>query len=197
VTGLIALPWLLVVAWQDARTREVDNWLTVPPMMAGALLWLFRGEWRVAALLVGLLLIVEVLHRRGWAMSLGLGPALLLTVFLSGGVAERDVALVLTAWFCAWAAWVMHLVGGADAKVLMALVAFMPDARLLGLLFGAMITWSVYHLVRRYRGKAAKVALAGTLSCPTEDELDGNGVSLLPAWAAAGTVYALWQWIGG
>jgi hypothetical protein len=166
-------------------------------MIAGALIWLWRGEWRVAALLTGLLLIVELLHRRDWSFSLGIGPALLFTALLAGGVAERDVALVLTAWFCAWSAWIMRLVGGADAKVLMALVAFMPDRRLLALLFGVQIAWSVYHLARRYRRQTLKVALAGALSRPTEDELSESGVSLLPAYAAAGAIYVLWQWIGG
>jgi Flp pilus assembly protein protease CpaA len=196
VLSLISLPWLLAVARQDARTRQVGNWLTVPPLFAGALLWLWRGKWQVAVLLVGLLLIADLLHRRGRSLAMGLGPGLLLTVFLSRGT-DRDMALVLVAWFCAWAAWIMHLVGGADAKVLMALVAFMPDFRLLALLFGAQITWSIYHLALRYKKQALRVALAGALSRPTEDELNENGVSLLPAWAAAGAIFCLWQWIGG
>ena len=183
-----ALLWLFAVAWQDARKHEVSPWLTVPPLFASAFWWLAKGEWSVGAFLVVLLVVGEVFERLHLPAALGIGPVILVAGFLAGQ-SPQDVHLVLTAWACAWPAWTLHLVGGADAKVFMALVAFFPDPLLVGLLLAMQVAWSVYHLVRRYRGKALKVALVGALSRPTEEDLDARGVPLLPAYAAAGALF--------
>lgn len=184
----LSLLWLLVVAWQDARKKAVANWLTVPPLFLGAFLWLGRGEWSVGLLLVVLLIAGEALDRLHLPAALGIGPAGMMAVFLAANAA-LDVRLILTVWVCAWAAWALHLAGGADAKVLMALVALFPDPVLAALLAAAQVGLSIFHLVRRYRGQALKVALAGVLSRPTEEDLAANGVPLLPVYAAAGAVF--------
>jgi Flp pilus assembly protein protease CpaA len=184
------LLWLLVVAWQDARQQTVANGLTLPPLFLAAFLWLARGAWAVGLLLALLLIAGEVLERLRLPTAMGIGPLIL----AAGGLAHAappDVQLILVAWFCAWAAWALHLAGGADAKVLMALVAFFPDPLLAALLVAAQVAWSVYHLIRRYRGRALQVALTGTLSRPTQEELDAHGVPLLPAYAAAGAAFFL------
>lgn len=183
-----ALGWLLLVAWQDARKGAVSNGLTVPPLFLGAFLSLARGEWSVGLLLVILLVIGEATKRMRLPTALGIGPAIVAAGGLAGQ-SSQDVRLILTAWACAWAAWTLHLVGGADAKVLMALVAFFPAPALGALLAVAQVAWSLYHLVRRYRGQAIRVALAGVLSRPTDEDLAAGGVPLLPAYAAASAVY--------
>ena len=185
---VLALLWLFAVAWQDAREREVSPWLTVPPLFASAFWWLARGEWSVSAFLVVLLIVGEVFERLHLPPALGIGPVIVVASWLAGQ-SPQDVRLILTAWACAWPAWTLHFVGGADAKVFMALVAFFPDPLLIGLLLAIQVAWSVYHLVCRYRGKALEVALAGMLSRPTEEDLDARGVPLLPAYAAAGAVF--------
>lgn len=182
------LCWLLLVAYQDARKGMVSNGLTVPPLFLSAFLWLAQGTWSIGLLLAILLIAGEVLDRLHLPAALGIGPAAMVTAFLAAG-APQEVSLVLVAWLCAWAAWTLHLVGGADAKVLMTLAALFPDPALAALLAIAQVGWSVYHLVRRYRGQAIKVALAGVLSRPTEEELVSHGVPLLPAYAAAGAVF--------
>jgi Flp pilus assembly protein protease CpaA len=182
------LCWLFLVAYQDARKGMVSNWLTVPPLFLSALLWLARGEWSVGLLLAVLLIVGEVLDRLHLPAALGIGPAAMMTAIFAASV-PQEVSPVLVAWLCAWAAWTLPLVGGADAKVLMALVALFPDPALAALLAAAQIGWSLYHLVRRYRGQAIKVALAGVLSRPTEEDLTANGVPLLPAYAAAGAAF--------
>jgi Flp pilus assembly protein protease CpaA len=185
---VLALIWLFVVAWQDAHKREVSPWLTVPPLFASAFWWLTRGEWSIGAILAVLLVVGEVFERLHLPAALGIGPVILIAGWLAGQ-SPQDVRLILTTWACAWPAWTLHLVGGADAKVFMALVAFFPDPLLVGLLLAMQVAWSVYHLVRRYRGQALKVALVGALSQPTEEDLDARGVPLLPAYAAAGAVF--------
>ena len=183
-----ALCWLFLVAYQDARKGMVPNWLTVPPLFLSAFLWLARGTWSLGLLLAILLIVGEVLDRLHLPAALGIGPAAMATAVLAASTPQA-VSLVLVAWLCAWVAWTLHLVGGADAKVLMALVALFPDPALVALLAAAQIGWSLYHLVRRYRGQAIKVALAGILSRPTEEDLAVNGVPLLPAYAAAGAAF--------
>ena len=185
---VLALLWLFAVAWQDACKREVSSWLTVPPLFASAVWWLAKGEWAIGAFLAVLLIAGEVFERLHLPAALGIGPVIFFGGWLSGQ-SPQDVRLIMTAWACAWPAWTLHLVGGADAKVFMALVAFFPDPLLVGLLLAMQVAWSAYHLVRRYRGKALKVALAGVLSRPTEEDLDVRGVPLLPAYAAAGAVF--------
>lgn len=182
------LCWLVLVAYQDARKGMVSNWLTIPPLFLSAFLWLARGTWSIGLLLAILLIVGEVLDRLRLPATLGIGPAGMMAAFLAAG-ASQDVRLILTVWVCAWAAWTLHLVGGADAKVLMVLVALFPDPVLAGLLVVAQVSLSVYHLVRRYHGQALKVALVGILSRPTEKDLTANGVPLLPAYAAAGAVF--------
>jgi len=183
-----ALCWLFLVAYQDARKGMVSNWLTVPPLFLSAFLWLARGLWSIGLLLAILLVVGEVLDRLHLPAVLGIGPAAMVTAILVGGT-PQEVSLVLVAWLCAWAAWTLHLVGGADAKVLMTLVALFPDPAFAGLLAAAQVAWSIYHLVRRYRGQAIKVALIGVLSQPTEEDLAANGVPLLPAYAAASAAF--------
>ena len=41
---VLVLIWLLVCAWQDWRTGEVANWLTLPPMAAAGIFALFAGR---------------------------------------------------------------------------------------------------------------------------------------------------------
>ncbi|MBN1937192.1 MAG: hypothetical protein JW934_21210 [Anaerolineae bacterium] len=190
----LSLLWLLVVAWQDARKGMVSNWLTVPPLFLSAFLWLARGAWQIGLLLALLLLVGELLDRLGLTAAAGVGPMAMFAAFLAAG-APQEVSLILVAWFCAWAAWTLHLIGGADAKVLMALVAFVPDRRLIALTLGAQVIWSIFHLLRRYRGQALRVALASVLSRPTEADLVASGVPLLPAYAAAGVIFAAWRWV--
>lgn len=187
-TGLLSL-----AAWQDIRKHVVANWLTVPPLLAAMVWRVAWGDWQVGLLLVGILLIVEVLGRLGTPIVLGIGPVVLLAGWLAGASMTVEVKLTLVAWTCAWSAWAMHLMGGADAKVAMALIGFFPDARLALMLVAAQVSWSVYYLLRRYRRRALRAVLIGMLTRPTEDDLDARGVPLLPAYAAAGVAFVWWR----
>ena len=185
---LFTLGWLLAAAWQDVRKSEVSGWLTIPPLVAGAIWWWWQGEWAVAALLAIIVIVGELLERLHRPAVLGIGPVIATAGLLVSG-SSRSVALVLTVWTCAWAAWTLHFVGGADAKVFMALVAFFPEPVLVSLLIAIQVVWSVYHLIRRYKGMAFRVVLTEMLSRPTAEDLEARGVPLLPAYATAGVVF--------
>ena len=188
ISGFLVLGWLLVAAWQDVRKSEVSGWLTVPPLIASAVWWWWQGEWAVVALLATLIVVGELFEKLHLPAALGIGPAMVAAGFLASG-SSRPVALVLTVWACAWAAWTLHFVGGADSKVFMALVAFFPEPMLVSLLIAMQVVWSVYHLIRRYRGMAVRVVLAEMMSRPTAEDLEARGVPLLPAYATAGVIF--------
>jgi Flp pilus assembly protein protease CpaA len=44
IVKIILLTWLLVCAWQDGRTGEVSNWLTLPAMASAGLFALASGR---------------------------------------------------------------------------------------------------------------------------------------------------------
>lgn len=180
---LPAATWLIIAAWQDIREREVSNWLTVPPVFLAAGWWAWQGEWVVIILLVIALLASDFLPP---AVGVPLMPVV---AGVLGLHAPRPVVLVLVTWACAWVGWMLHFFGAADAKVIMALIGFWPDARLLWLLIAAQVLWSAYHLVRHYRGKALRVALVNAVRPPTGEELEAHGVIALPAYATAGLLY--------
>ena len=54
--SLLVLPWLLVCAISDLRTRTVPTWLTVVPLL-GATAWIaWQGAWPLALLILTLVL---------------------------------------------------------------------------------------------------------------------------------------------
>ena len=54
---MLVILWLLPCAWHDWRTREVPNWLTLPPFFlawpASYLLYSLSGLWMTAVFFVG------------------------------------------------------------------------------------------------------------------------------------------------
>lgn len=64
IMHLVLLAWLAVCAAQDWRSREVSNWLTLPPLAAGLIYTAVQGWERL--LLFGLVVSVcSVLFRLG------------------------------------------------------------------------------------------------------------------------------------
>lgn len=186
--ALAAMAWLGVMAWQDLGKREVSNWLTIPPVFLAGGWWAWRGEWSVLALLLALVAVTELFDRLQLppVMAISVAPALASGI---GHFASPRVTLVLMTWSVVWVAWAVHLFGAADAKVLMALVGFWPDPHLVGFLIAAQLLWSAYHLVRRYRSRALKVAVANAALVPADEDLAQRGVPTMPAYAGAGLCY--------
>jgi hypothetical protein len=180
--------WLGAMAWQDARGKEVSNWLTIPPLCLAAGWWAWRGEWLVLVLLLVLTAATELMDRLNLS-PLGVVAALPSIVGLMGYWATPRIVVILVSWTTIWMLWMSTLFGAADAKVLMTLIGLWPDWWMVGFLIASQVLWSAYHLIRRYRSDALQVALANALTRPTEEDLEAHGVPAIPAYAAAGVGY--------
>ena len=153
--------WLGVMSVSDLRSRQVSNWLTLPPL-AGILIWqLAHGRWQPLIPL----------------------PALYLL-------------------------WRLNIMGGADAKVLMALFALWPTVDfLLFFCVGYVIIALPVLLVRRSpsallrTGRVAKAqgrksvplrpCSLGTLCPRSEEELAAHGTPAIPIYAAITLAYII------
>ena len=188
-TALILSVWLSVMAWQDMRKKEVSNWLTLPPLFLAAIWWGMQGVWTVPVLLLVLVGLTEWMDRAKWLPFMALPvllPVLAVMSYYSKCTAE---ILVLMTWSLSWFAWIIHLVGGADSKVVMAIVGFIPDVRVIGLIVGWQVVWSIIHLVRRYGRGALQVVGANAMKMPTQEDLETSGVAIMPAYALSGWTY--------
>ena len=125
VNGLLLI-WLGVCVYHDLRSRTVPLRLTLPVLGLAAVWRLALGGW-VPVLLTAVLIIISDLPRRAWRIA---------TVILAGVLA----GLVCGSWQCAavilailaeWLLWEFGLTGGADAKIILALLLLSGDARLL------------------------------------------------------------------
>jgi Flp pilus assembly protein protease CpaA len=112
-------------------------------------------------------------------------------------------AIVLATWAVCLSLWWLHVIGGGDAKLVMALVGFFPDNRLLlalllGLLVGSTATLFLRHGRAGLRRTSAILvtALAGR-TLPTLEEI-GEAYqkrgSPAAVWISAGSLLYLW-WI--
>ncbi len=180
-----ALPWLGVATWQDLRTREVSNWLTVPPLIAVVAWRLSHGDVVPAILLTAMLAVDACIHN---ALA-GVGIYSLVGVLVAVMTAEP---LVPVTWATAHMALRLNIAGGADAKIAMTLIVLFPDGRLAGMMLVALFGLSVIVAVaRRQVGQTATLALHRSLALdfPTQQELAVHGIPLVGALAVA---FAAW-----
>jgi Flp pilus assembly protein protease CpaA len=122
---IVIAAWLVVCATYDVRSRQVPNWLTLPPLVLAAIGLVVTDRWLLAVLVAGLVLVSELPSKYGRRRVL-LGGILtfLLAVFLPNPETIFQ-ALVL---YGIWAIWELRLTGAADAKLMMALVGLFSGA---------------------------------------------------------------------
>lgn len=143
--------WLGSMSVCDLSTRQVSNWLTLPPL--------------------GIIL--------AWQLAHGHWQALLpLPIF--------------------YLLWRVHILGGADAKVLMALFALWPSMEF-GLFFcvGYVIIALPVMLWRNRRswrslGTRILATLRGGL--PAEAELAAHGTPAIPLYAVVAIAWGMLRW---
>ncbi len=180
-----ALPWLGVATWQDLRTREVSNWLTVPPLIAAVAWRLSHGDVVPTILMAAMLAVDVCIHNA----PVGVGIYSLVGVLVAVATAEPLAPMM---WAAAYMALRLNLAGGADAKIAMTLITLFPDARLAGLMLAALFALSIAVAVARGQaGQTAALALRRSLALefPTPQELDVHGIPLVGALAVA---FAAW-----
>ena len=107
--------WLTACAVWDMRTRAVPAWFTIPALVGAAAYRWVEGGWG-AVVLVATLALVSGLPRPVRLLVVGFLVALLLWM------AEPGQAGLLLALSTVWLAWELSLIGGADAKIMVAVV---------------------------------------------------------------------------
>ena len=107
--------WLTACAVWDVRTRAVPAWLTIPALV-GAAAYRWGEGGRGAVILVATLASVSGLPRLVRMLAAACIVGFLLWT------AEPGEAGLLLALSTVWLAWGLSLIGGADAKIMVAVV---------------------------------------------------------------------------
>ena len=157
-TGTFLLSvWLATCAVWDVRTRTVPGWLTVIPLLGGALARAVQGMSCAAALAAGLVFVSD-LPRQVRTPAAG---ALFLVLVAMSSTAEPQMLAVLMG---IWLLWELSLTGGADAKIMMAVVLILGDGSVVLSIAIAGAVLAVVAAIRKKGTVPFVVAIAlGTL----------------------------------
>jgi prepilin signal peptidase PulO-like enzyme (type II secretory pathway) len=126
IVWALLLAWLAICVIFDLRSRQVPAFLTVLPLILAAIWQLIQGGWQLVVL-VALLILISDLPQAKWRIPIACA-AMILSLSLAGSPGVVYAMLVV---FGVWALWEIGATGGADAKIIIALVLFFAD----GLLF--------------------------------------------------------------
>lgn len=108
---------------------------------------------------------------------------------------------ILLVWALVFLIWLLHIMGGGDAKLLMGLFALFPTGEFF-LLFGTMVIgFLIAILVRKYWGERPRTLLRTMVervktgqALPTEDELERKGERYAWVFCVPGIVYLWFFW---
>ena len=148
ILGTLLLGWLGFCVIFDLRSRQVPTLLTVIPLVLAVAWRLFQGGWQLVLLTVVLTLLSD-LPQAKWRITVGCIVAII-GISITG---SRDMVYAMLVIFAAWALWEIGATGGADAKIIIALVLLFAD----GLLFIPIV------LVGGVLGLAALIARRKTI----------------------------------
>ncbi len=183
--GTVTL-WLFTIAYLDARTATIPNWLTLPAMA------LFGG-WRLLRVAVTALSARYLQPGRmsgGWVASL-----------FSDAQAMPALAFMIVAWGLCFALWELHVLGGGDSKALMGMLALFATAEFVIFLAIAVLILSLPLLWIKWRGKRPPgivAALRRRLEVgsffPTERELEEQGRPYAWTFCVPAVIYLWLLW---
>lgn len=108
---------------------------------------------------------------------------------------------ILLVWALVFLIWLLHIMGGGDAKLLMGLFALFPTREFF-LLFGTVvIAILVVILLRKYWGQSPRALLRSVVerleanqALPTEDELEKKGQRYAWVFCVPGIIYLWFFW---
>lgn len=156
--ALLLLIWLATCAYWDLRTRTVPGWLTIVPLLGAGLARLLEGVWCAPALVAGLILASDL------PRPLRIPAAGVLALALAVMSPTGDLS-ILAALVGIWTIWELYLTGGADAKIMMAVVLILGNG---SVVFPIAIAGAALALVAAIRKKRTIPFIAaiavGTLS---------------------------------
>jgi Flp pilus assembly protein protease CpaA len=191
---LVVTAWLIYVAIADIRKGEVSNWFTVPPLLAVVAWRSLTGGYPVGLALAFFLVGLQ------WQIMAVPSIGLMLMDMWLAVPTGLDVAVGM--WMLYAILYYLGLLGGADVKVLMTLIAVYPDGRLAWLL---LLLWLGVDVIRlivvRFRRRWSPAP------GDTGQSLEGHGLAAklqlskkatlvphLPIIALAGTIY-VWLYL--
>lgn len=148
ILGAVLLAWLGTCVFFDLRTRQVPTLMTVIPLILVATWRLFQGGWQLVLFTITLTLLSD-LPQAKWRIPLGCCAAIV-GLSIAGSPDEVYAMLVI---FAVWALWEIGATGGADAKIIIALVLLFSN----GLLFIPIV------LVGGVQGLGALIARRKTI----------------------------------
>ncbi len=181
--------WLAACIICDVRTRTVPGWLTVSPLVGTGLARLLEGTWWAAALVAGLILASDL------PRPLRIPAACVLALALAVMSPAAGLWILATLWGI-WLLWELSLTGGADAKIMMAVVLILGDGSVVIPIAIAGAALALVAAIRKVRAIPYTVAIAlGTLFYLFVVFLHPEGVImkrfLSDSWALESTEVAL------
>ena len=184
--GLSLVPvvcaWLGAAAWQDLRTRQVSNWLTLAPLMCVVAWRAAQGDWVPLVLLV-VIVVIDPLPQ-GARVGMMVAAAMIVVKL---NPASSVVALT---WAVVYSLTQLNVLGAADAKIAMTLVALFPTPTMACCMAGAVFAVSLGVTVWKHRlmtpvviGIRMRDVLA--LRFPTHAEMESGGFPVAGAFGLA------------
>jgi Flp pilus assembly protein protease CpaA len=148
ILGAVLLTWLGSCVYFDLRSRQVPTLLTVIPLVLAAAWRLFQGGWQLVLLTVVITLLSDLPWAK-WRIPFGCCAAII-GLSIAG---SPDMVYAMLVIFAVWALWEIGATGGADAKIIIALVLLFAN----GLLFIPIV------LVGGVQGLAALIVRRETI----------------------------------
>jgi len=179
VAAKIILSALLVAAAVvDLKTRRVPHLITWPLLLVAVAVKTWEGCWILPLLLLGLILIGVL--PQVWRNSA--------VVLLVGGVQwwsqvwndSSVVPFIALWWGVVYVLWLLHVLGGGDVRLFMALVAFFPRPTMVAALWGGLLfVGAIWLLVQHRRNALAPLLQAGQDLAdgryPSQEDLEEQG----------------------
>jgi len=149
--------WLAACVWRDLKTRKVPNTLTLSALLVAAIWRAVAGDWLVVGMVLALIAISDLPR----TVRILLAGGAWMAVILFGSMAQGNLSHAL---FAAWVLWELEIMGGADTKMLTALLLMIGDPLLLVAVFLAGGLQGLIGLLRKETSIPYTVAIAaGTI----------------------------------
>jgi Flp pilus assembly protein protease CpaA len=145
--------WLVACVSCDLKTRQVPNALTLTALLLAAIWRAIAGDWLVVGMVLALIAISDLPR----TLRILLAGAAWVICIVFGSTTQGNLSIAL---FAAWVLWELGVMGGADAKMLTALLLLIADPLLLGAVFLAGGLQGLIGLLRKEKTVPYTVAIA-------------------------------------
>lgn len=154
--AMVVIPlgiWLAVCVGCDLKTRQVPNLLTLSALLIAAIWRAIAGDWLVVGMFLALIAISDLPR----TLRILLAGAAWVACIVFGTAAQGNLSIAL---FAAWTLWELDVMGGADTKMLTALLLLTGDPLLLGAVLLAGGLQGLIGLLRKEKTVPYTVAIA-------------------------------------